>query len=209
MANIFYRNKLDSAGSRLDIGYSYIGYHNSVKNEISNSYFDASKNELHSPDSLFIDNPLNIDIHAANIDLEKIFQKKLTLSAGGKYTYSTTNNAVAYQEGLTGTSSVYDLKSNQFLYKETITALYASVSKGWDKWSAKFGFRTENYKYTGNSVTTGEKIGRNRWDLFPSLYLQRKLNEKNVLTLSAGRRITRPDYRQLNPFVECIKPLLY
>lgn len=75
MANIFYRNKLDSAGSRLDIGYSYIGYHNSVKNAISNSYLDAFKNELHLPDSLSIDNPLNVDIHAANIDLEKIFQK--------------------------------------------------------------------------------------------------------------------------------------
>ena len=36
MANIFYRNKIDSAGSRLDIGYSYIGYHNSVKNAINN-----------------------------------------------------------------------------------------------------------------------------------------------------------------------------
>ncbi len=206
LANIFYRNKLDSAGSKLDIGYSYIGYHNRVTNAIDNRYEDASKNELHSPDSLFIDNPLNIDIHAANIDLEKIFQKKLTLSAGGKYTYSKTNNAVAYQEGLTGTSSVYDLKSNQFLYNETIAALYGSVSKGWDKWSAKFGLRAENYKYTGNSVTTGEKIGRNRWDFFPSLFLQRKLNEKNTLTLSSGRRITRPDYRQLNPFVDVSNP---
>lgn len=206
MANVFYRNKIDSAGSRLDIGYSYIGYHNSVKNAINNSYFDASKNELHSPDSLFIDNPLNVDIHAANIDLEKIFQKKLTLSAGGKYTYSTTNNAVAYREGLTGASTVYDLKSNQFLYNETIAALYASISKGWDKWSAKFGLRTENYKYSGNSVTTGEKIGRNRWDFFPSIFLQRKLNEKNVLTLSSGRRISRPDYRQLNPFVDVSNP---
>lgn len=206
MANIFYRNKIDSAGSRLDIGYSYIGYHNNVKNAINNRYFDASKDELHSPDSLFIDNPLNVDIHAANIDLEKIFQKKLTLNAGGKYTYSATNNAVAYRQGLTGTSSVFNLKSNQFLYNETITAFYASVSKAWDKWSAKFGLRTENYKYTGNSVTTGEKIGRNRWDFFPSVFLQRKLNEKNVLTLSSGRRITRPDYSQLNPFVDVSNP---
>lgn len=206
MANIFYRNKIDSAGSRLDIGYSYIGYHNNVKNAINNSYFDASKNELHSPDSLFIDNPLNVDIHAANIDVEKIFKKKLTLSAGGKYTYSATNNAVAYRQGLTGTSSVFNLKSNQFLYNETITAFYASVAKAWDKWSAKAGLRTENYKYTGNSVTTGEKIGRNRWDFFPSVFLQRKLNEKNVLTLSSGRRITRPDYSQLNPFVDVSNP---
>ena len=206
MANIFYRNKIDSAGSRLDMGYSYIGYHNSVQNAINNSYFDASKNELHAPDSLFIDNPLNVDIHAANIDLEKILQKKLTLSAGGKYTYSKTDNAVAYLEGLTGSSTVSGLKSNQFLYNETIMALYASISKGWDKWSAKFGLRTENYKYNGNSVTTGEKIGRNRWDFFPSLFLERKLNEKNTLTLSSGRRISRPDYKQLNPFVDVSNP---
>jgi hypothetical protein len=202
MANVFYRNRLDSLGSRLDIGYSYIGYYNSVGNTIINNYYDGYNHIRRPSDSLNIDNPLNVDIHVANIDVEKKLGGNVTLNAGAKYTWSRTDNAINYMSKLPG----FDLKANQFLYKESITALYASMLKGWGKWSAKLGLRTENYRYTGNSKTTGESIGRNKWDFFPSLYLQRKITDDHVLTLSAARRISRPDYRQLNPFVDISNP---
>ncbi|MCW3464499.1 outer membrane beta-barrel family protein [Chitinophaga nivalis] len=206
MASIFYRNKLDSAGSKLDMGYSYIGYHNSVGNNIINNYYDATQHTRLPSDTLYIDNPLQVDIHVGNIDLEQKFGKTITLNAGGKYTYSTTNNAIRYNSGLSGTLQNLRLKSNEFLYQETIIALYASIWKDWGKWSTKLGLRTENYQYSGNSITTGETIGRNKWDLFPSLFLQRKFTDDHVLTLSAARRINRPDYRQLNPFVDVSNP---
>jgi outer membrane receptor protein involved in Fe transport len=42
--------------------------------------------------------------------------------------------------------------------------------------------------------------------LVPSLYLSRKLNEKQTLKLSYSKRIQRPDYRDLNPFINTTDP---
>ena len=40
----------------------------------------------------------------------------------------------------------------------------------------------------------------------PSLFLSRKLNDRNSIRLSYSKRINRPDYRELNPFVNTTDP---
>jgi len=50
-------------------------------------------------------------------------------------------------------------------------------------------------------VITGTKFSRNYTQLFPTAFLQYKVNEKNTFGLNYGRRIARPDYEDLNPFI--------
>lgn len=53
----------------------------------------------------------------------------------------------------------------------------------------------------GDSATTGQRVARNYFQLFPSLFANYKLGEHDQLGLSGSRRITRPAYQNLNPFL--------
>lgn len=156
---------------------------------------------MHGPrDSLSTNNIGKSAIHVANIDLEKYFSKSLVMTAGGKYTASKTDYSIDYRHGLTGQSPLDTLQSNRFLYNEYILAFYGTLAQSFNHWQVKVGLRTEQTNYNGKSVTTGQTIGRNRWDLLPSAYVNRKIGETHSFTLSYARRINRPGFRQLNPF---------
>ncbi|MER3127533.1 TonB-dependent receptor, partial [Bacillus pumilus] len=50
-------------------------------------------------------------------------------------------------------------------------------------------------------LTTGIEFSRNYTQLFPTAYFQYAANEQNNFVFNYGRRIRRPDYQSLNPFV--------
>ncbi|WP_212004679.1 TonB-dependent receptor [Chitinophaga sp. HK235] len=203
--NVFYRNRLDSLGSRLDAGYNFVGYDNNINSSIDSRFFRPDSTTLRSPQYLYIYNPLKINIHTWNLDLQKVFSNKTTLKAGAKYSNSYTDNNIAYYNGQLPDSKLDSGRSSIFRYRENIFALYSSYSKEWKDWSMNAGLRAEYTGYEGRSETGEKVIGRSSWALFPSLFLQRKLN-KDALTFSYARRITRPSYQLLNPFEDVEDP---
>ncbi|MEO6868152.1 MAG: outer membrane beta-barrel family protein, partial [Ginsengibacter sp.] len=49
---------------------------------------------------------------------------------------------------------------------------------------------------------------KNIWDaLFPSIYLSKKLNETDEIQLNYSRRVRRPNFWQMNPFIDINDPL--
>lgn len=200
MANMFYRLKSDSLGSKLDIGYSYVYYNMDDPEAMETKYFNSAQTEYRNRDSLFTLNNGKSNIHVGNIDWEKYFSGSLVFSAGGKYTTTKTDYTMDYRYGLNAQSPLDSLRSNRFLYNEKILALYGTLSKSFKYWQIKAGMRAEQTHYDGRSVTSLQKIARNRWDFFPSVYINRKIGEAHSFTLSYARRIDRPGFRQLNPF---------
>lgn len=205
-ANFLYRNKLDTIGSTLDIGYSYIDYDNRYRSEITTSYTYPGNAGRNSSDKLSINNPLTIRIHTLNADVEKKLANSWVLNFGAKYNISDTYNDIAYFSGSGVDTAIDILRSNRYKYDERILAFYGSFAKDWDKWGLKIGMRTENTNYHGRSVTTGEDVSFDRWSLFPSVFLQNKISSTNSLTLSYSRSINRPSYQLLNPFENIQNP---
>ncbi|MCC8426491.1 outer membrane beta-barrel family protein [Mucilaginibacter sp. UR6-11] len=201
MANAFYRNKLDSAGSRLDIGYSYISYGSKDPSALETRYLNSAGAEFRPRDSLFAKTLGKSMVHVANIDLEKHLSKSLVFSAGSKFTSSKTDYSIDYRNGLDGQAPLDPKRSNSFRYNENILAFYSTLAQSYKNLNVKFGLRTEQTNYSGRSIITGQTIGRNQWDFFPSAFLNRKFGEEHSFTLSYDRRIDRPGFRQLNPFV--------
>jgi hypothetical protein len=201
MANAFYRNKLDTMGSRVDIGYSFIYYGLNDPSALETQFLDALGQEFGPRDSLFNKTRGRSTIHVINADLEKRLPESFVFNAGGKYTRSGTDYSMDYRKGLNEQSPLDPLQSNRFKYNEHILAFYGSLAKTYKQWGFKIGLRTEQTNYSGISVTTGQTIARNQWNLFPSAYLNRKSGENHSFTISYSRRIDRPGFRQLNPFV--------
>ncbi|MES2458181.1 MAG: outer membrane beta-barrel protein [Bacteroidota bacterium] len=201
MANAFYRNKLDTMGSRLDVGYSFIYYGLNDPSALETRFLNAGGGESRSRDSLFNYTRGRSTIHVANADLEKHLSNSMVLGAGAKYTGSATDYSLDYRLGLNEQAPIDPLQSDKFLYNEHILAFYGTLAKTYKEWGYKIGLRTEQTNYNGHSPITGATIARNQWNLFPSAYFNRKLGENHSLTLSYNRRIERPGFRQLNPFV--------
>jgi len=121
-----------------------------------------------------------------------------------------TDNNVSYDSILNG-SMVRDYRrSNHFIYEESINAAYVNLSTPLSKkLSAQLGLRLEHTTSDGDQVTTGQKFDRDYAQLFPTAYLQYKANDKNNFVVNYGRRLRRPDYGSLNPFIRFIDRYTY
>lgn len=134
------------------------------------------------------------DIYSAKADYQSIVFKKFMLEAGGKWAMSTTDNDT--REMRTG---LPDVKID-YNYREHVGAGYVSIAGQFSpKFSAKFGLRAEYTSSTGDWISAGETTRRYYFDLFPTVFLGYNPSADWRFSGSYSRRISRPNYTQLNP----------
>ena len=108
---------------------------------------------------------------------------------------------------------VLDASSGQFElipsatsnYKNTdnVYAAYVSLSGSIKDFGYKAGVRAESSEYNGTLLSDGSKFGNSYpVSLFPSLFFSQKLKNKQELQFSVTRRVNRPNFFQLIPFVD-------
>ncbi|SEQ75909.1 outer membrane beta-barrel family protein [Pedobacter rhizosphaerae] len=157
--------------------------------------------------------PSSLKIFAAKVDHTLRIGKKYKLESGFKSSSISTDNIADYQL-FDGTSLSEDLnKSNHFLYKEHINALYSSLETKWGKFNIQAGLRYENTNYDahqlGNSIKPDSAFSRTYSNLFPSGYISYEADSLNTFSFTVSRRIDRPAYQKLNPFVFIINKYTY
>lgn len=132
----------------------------------------------------------------------------MRLDVGFKVSFVENNNEVEYERrAMNGWTK--DDRSNHFIYEENINAVYISINKKWKKFSAQTGLRMENTNAKGTQITNDSAFTRNYTGLFPTAYVNYEVTKNHLLTLSYGRRITRPNYQDLNPFIWFLDSLTY
>jgi outer membrane receptor protein involved in Fe transport len=175
-----------------------------------NSYFDKSGNTMVKADTLLGNLPQYIKLYGGRMDYIHPLEKGARFEAGIKSSRVTTDNKAAYDSIQYG-SIVRDInRSNHFVYEENIHAAYVNLNQPLSKkLGVQLGLRMEHTNAKGRQLTTGEKFTRRYTQLFPTAYFQYKLNEKNTVLLNYGRRIRRPGYQSLNPFIRFIDRYTY
>jgi outer membrane receptor protein involved in Fe transport len=90
-------------------------------------------------------------------------------------------------------------------YKNTdkVYAAYLSLSGAVKDFGYKVGLRAESSEYQGTLLNTNDKFS-NKYpvSLFPSIFFSRKLKNKQELQMSVTRRINRPNFFQIIPYVD-------
>ena len=157
--------------------------------------------------------PSTISIFSAKTDHVYQIGKNTKLESGYKISAISTDNIAAY-ELFNGTAWLEDLnKSNHFLYKENINAVYSSFEQKTAKLSFQLGLRYENTHYDahqlGNSRQKDSAFSNNYAGLFPSGYISYQADSSNTFTFTAGRRLDRPAFQKLNPYVVIINKYTY
>ncbi len=201
--NFNIRHLLDTVGTEITFDADYLKYNSSNNQALSNAYFNQSGIPTAKPDTLLGYLPQAIDIYSAKIDFSHPLKKGAKLEAGLKSSFVSTDANAIYDSLING-KRVNDVnRSNHFIYKENINAAYVNFSKPFgEKFSMQLGLRAEHTHATGNQITTNIQFDRNYIQFFPTAYFQYNLNKSNSFVINYGKRIRRPDYESLNPFVE-------
>lgn len=117
---------------------------------------------------------------------------------------------VTYEDKVDAAWIVNTKMTNHFKYRENINAAYASFSGEYKKgWSLQAGLRVEQTVSKAAQITIDSLVRRNYVQLFPNMVIQKQFGKNQALSLSYNRRIDRPDYESLNPFVYFIDAYNY
>jgi iron complex outermembrane receptor protein len=159
------------------------------------------------------DIPTTINIRSGKVDYSRKLSKTSALQIGWKSSLTNTDNLATYQNLVNNQWLPDSSKTNHFVYKENIHALYSSVEHKSGKLSGQLGLRYEATKYNahqlGNGARNDTAFSRNYGQFFPSGYLSLQADTANGFTLTAGRRIDRPPFQNLNPFYFIINKYTY
>ena len=200
--NLNFRHVFDSTGKEITADIDYLGYRSKNNQGLVNAYYGTDGLPNAKADTLLGNLPQDINIYSAKIDYTHPLKKGAKFEAGIKTSYVKTDNNAVY-DSLINNNRVRDIgRSNHFIYEENVNAAYVNFSKQFNKkLSGQLGLRVENTNAKGNQVITNTKFKRNYTQLFPTFYLQYNASEKNTFGINYGRRIERPDYEDLNPFI--------
>ena len=200
--NLYYRWALDSTGRELTAAADYVRYAGAKSQQFNNRVFESGSTLGQPAEQLRSAASSETTISATKIDYVHPFAgTKWRAETGAKTSWVTSRSAIQF-DNLAGREWQSDaLRTNQFQYDEHISAGYVSVNTAFARLELKAGLRGELTQTTGRSATTGQRVERSYFQLFPSAFASYKLDENNQVSASVSRRITRPNYQSLNPFL--------
>ena len=208
-ANLHY-SFIPNKSSEFSADISFGIYSNTNDTQQPNWYYELDSTFLRSIESQYNANT-DIDLFSAQVDYVRRFGKA-SISTGGKYSYINTNNTLLFYDVENDSSQLNTERSNNFTYLEKVAAAYLIIS--WsptEKISMNAGLRVENTSSLGELISANpgpdDIVPRNYNSLFPNVSISYDDKKNHALSLSYSRRINRPNYQNLNPFVSKLSEL--
>jgi len=211
--NLNMRHQYDSSGRELTADIDYINYNSTNDQEFVNTTFTPTWTKKYD-EQLRGDLPINIKIYSAKMDYTHPLKKGARLELGWKSSYVVTDSKAKYFEPLNGNWETDYKRTNYFEYKENINAGYINLNKQLTKkLGVQTGLRVENTNYKGYQYGNIQKpdsaFDKTYNGIFPTVYFSYAADKKNQFGFSFGRRIDRPAYQDLNPFLFFIDKYTY
>lgn len=190
---------LDTLGGKLTLDLDWSAFRNSSIINYDYTTTFANGSLVHPLEQERSSMPVDIDIYVAKLDFAKKLGKG-NLESGLKYSHVKSDNDLQFEHFVDDKWQEFAGRPNHFQYTEQIAAGYVDYGQVMGKFSMKLGLRGEYTLSDGNSITLNNRVERSYFDFFPSANLGYTINENNILSLSYARKISRPNYRFLNPF---------
>ena len=181
----------------LSVDADYVYYH--IDNPSTYNIQDTGPDDDRNL-RIFKDTPIKIGVVKA--DYNQNFGDKIQLETGIKSSSSRFDNDVRVEE-LEQANWIADSDlTSRFHLLEDIAAAYSSFSlKVNAKTDVKLGLRYEYTRTNLGSVEQPNVVDRRYGSWFPSAYVSRKINEQQNINLSYSRRVSRPGFTQLAPYL--------
>jgi len=209
VANINFKHSFNSPGKELTADVDYGVYNSDVLSTSSTQYQKLNGGTQQPSYILNGDQTGKLILRTAKIDFVNPLTQGARFEAGVKTSYVSSDNDAKFTDMSSG-SPVDDVnKTNRFFYDEYINAGYLNFSKEFKKFSVQFGLRGEHTHLKTHQVKGDTYFDSSYFQLFPSAFINYKLKEDQTLGVSVSKRINRPGYAQLNPFLFLIDVTTY
>lgn len=180
---------------RIDASLDYLFYHNN-----NPSHYEGN---LPETDKIQLTKKTPIHFVVASLQyLSQDMSSKFSWDVGVKAVLSTLENRVVMLREFQGQWIIDDRLSSEATQREKIFAAYIStVWKPGANWHIHGGLR---YEYTSTEIIADDaeaQLLRRYGNLFPQLTIRKQLHGGNEWFVSYSRRIVRPTYNDMAPYV--------
>ena len=208
LGNINLQHKF-TQNQTLNLDFDYAYYHQDQPTDYAIDYLDGNGN-LEQQEQIRVGKDTPIRFRVGKMDYTNSIGKNMVLEAGLKGAFSTFDNNISLETfGPQGWETDLDFTA-EYALKEDILAAYSALSlKLGEKTDLKFGLRYEHTKSNLGSVEEPNIVDRAYGNFFPSMFLSRAINDNNKLNFSYSRRINRPEFTQLAPWIIFMDPNTY
>lgn len=182
--NANYRTRFNSENHFLEFDYQF------SKNDNLLPAIDFEEDSF-----LFNEERRNDNIlHAISLDYSLPLTEHILIEAGGSW------------NGRNLTSSLFVNSAQEpesfavFTYDESLLGLYGLTNITTEKLTWQLGLRYENLISNSINLSNNQTTDLKFSNLFPSLHVSYTINETNTLNMGYSRRVSRPNFRNINPF---------
>jgi outer membrane receptor protein involved in Fe transport len=195
-----------SANEKLTLNLDYTYYRDKDPVNYLSSYFKGNGSFLYDQ-AMRSNKETPIKFWTGTVDYSKQLGKNISMEAGIKGTISRFINNVQVETVIQGNWTKDPDLTASYLLDENISAAYTSFNITInDKTSSKLGLR---YEYTNSNLGSAlvkNIVDRHYGNLFPSFFISRTIDENQSVNFSYSRRITRPTFNDMAPFVIFMDP---
>jgi hypothetical protein len=200
--NINAEHKFDTLGTVLNFAADYSDF-KEVKNKLNENFFFTQNDLIAQPEKTFKSNTISrFQLFTQKLDFTKKIRGGITLESGVKATtVQNKNNYLFERKNVTTDDFEKDSSiSNNFSYNENIYAGYVNFKKEFKIATVQLGSRFENTIVSAKDEALFN-LARNYFNFFPNLSIDYHKSDKHTLQLSLSKRIDRPSYNDLNPYI--------
>lgn len=200
---INYKFDIDTTGKQLTADFNYANFSTTSRRDNVTTYYNGAWQSMHDPSTQVSDIALSVGIGAGQIDyVHPLKNDNGLLEAGTRGSHVVTASDAKYFRTENGVLVNDTRQTNKFTYTEIIAAGYLNYSRSINKkLDAQLGLRAEETIAKGEGEADTLLFSRQYLRLFPSAFLNWKVDSSNAINISYSRRIDRPDYGELNPFI--------
>ena len=196
--NLNYKKNI-SAGRELTVDLDYSLFLSNKRDKLNSQYYDYLGVETGSPFLLSSNIPSRVEIKSLKADYVHALAENAKLELGAKSSFVSSDNQMQFSFNQ---NLIHYLEEwNHFKFSENVNAAYLNYHRELKALRFQLGLRAEQTNTEGHSVSSDKVVDTLYLQWFPSLFVAKKLNEKHELNFSYSRRIDRPNYHTLNPFV--------
>ncbi len=198
-----YKRNFEQKGHELTAAFTYLNYWENSDQLFTENAFTPQGAEI--PSGALVQTSLNDEYenqYLLQLDYVKPFATEGKLETGIRTSFrDMENDFIVEQLGEGGEFETLPGLDNIFIYNENILAVYGIIGNKTGKWSYQGGLRAEHTDVKTTLVKTNEQNPRKYTNLFPSAHLTYNITEENAFQLSYSRRVRRPVYNDLSPYV--------
>jgi len=204
-AGLNYKRSFSKEDQELEIDVNSSTAHN-IRASANDQFFQPQDSLIYGTSG---NNPAKENETEVAINYVQPLRKDVNLGVGGKlssYDISSTSDVLLWQDPQK--NYLYDSTlSNSLDYHQKVYAFYSEMNfHVGNIFDAKLGGRYERTEVSSFYSTTPEKVNNGYNTFVPSFFILRRLGEKKTLKFNYSKRIERPDYGDLNPYINTSDP---